>query len=190
MSKVTVLTRLLVPLLLVVAVSCAVSSEHPVSRLEESAPIPEELVGSWYFVEIAGVAVDSDDGSRLSFESDTDGSLKYELTQRGATTQRTASLASVGGRMILSMASDLDDGTWAFASLSLNEAMDELTIAFLAHAAVVRDIRAGAIAGEVYEFDQQELARLTASTAELRGYFASHPEAFADRVAILKRQAG
>lgn len=182
--------RFLLLLLLVISLGCAVSSDHPVSSLEESAPMPEELLGTWHIVEVAGIDVGSDDDSRLSFERDVGGFLTYELTQRGATVKRTASLAAVGGRLILSMPSDLDDGTWGFACLSLDEAMDELRIYFLTHAAVVRGIRAGVVAGEVHDFDQQELAHLTASTAELIAYFRSHPESFADRVAVLRKQAG
>jgi hypothetical protein len=183
------LSLLVLTLLFVVANNCAVSSDHPVSRLEESETVPDRLLGTWKLVEVAGIPAGSDGASQLSFERDASGFLKYTLTERDAAIERNASLATIGGRMILSMPPEVGEESWGLALLSFDEATQELTISFLGHAELVRDIRAGVVAGEVYQFDQRELAHLTASTAELRAYLAVHQASFSDRIAVLNKQA-
>ena len=174
--------------LFALTLSCVVTSDSPVSQLEDSEAIPAYLEGAWDFTEIAGLDAWGLD-SHVTFERVLGGPPRYTLTEGGSTLQRSASVATVGNLTILSLAPDNEEANWSFASISYDEPNQELTIAFLGHAEVVRDIRAGVVAGEVHEFDQQELAHLSASSAELRSYFAAHPDAFSDRIAILKKRS-
>lgn len=179
--------RALLAVFALLTLSCVVTSDSPVSHLEESEAIPAYLDGTWDVIEVAGLDAHDDD-SHITFERVPGGPLRYTLTEGGSTLHRSASLVAVGGLTILSLAPDDEDGDWSFASIVHDEANQELTIAFLGHAEVVRDIRLGHVPGEVYEFDDRELAHLTGSSAELRSYLAAHPEVFSDRIAVLRKR--
>jgi hypothetical protein len=181
--------RWLLPMVVLFAASgCAVTSDHPLSQLEDSESIPGYLLGVWDFVEIAGLDTEGSDGEVI-FGPNADGSIKTVVADGTGTAERSASLATVGNSKILSLAPDEGENHWGFASLSFNEATQKLTIKFLGHAEVVRDIRLGLVAGEVYQFDGADLAHLKASPEQLRTYFGAHGDAFSDRIAVLKKRS-
>lgn len=179
--------RLLQVAVMLAASGCAVSSDHPLLRLDESEPVPEYLLGAWDFVEIVGLNAE-DRPYGMTLDRNVDGSLKILLTEPAGTVETHASLATVGGLKILSIAPREGDETWGFGTIGFDEATQTLTLTFLGHAEVARDIRLGLVAGEIYQFDQEELARLNASPEQLRTYFAAHGEAFNDPVIVLKKR--
>lgn len=172
---------------LLAASGCAVTSDHPVVELADSEPIPEHLLGSWDYVEVAGLNAEDHVGGVL-LDRNADGSLKIVVTDDSGSTESSAALAIVNNLTILSLAPVEGEDHWVFALLSFDEPTQELTVTFLGHAEVIRDIRQGIVPGEAYQFDQHELAHLNASPEQLRTYFAAHPEAFSDRIAVLRKR--
>lgn len=179
--------RLLQLVILLAASGCAVSADHPLALPEDSELIPEYLLSAWDFVEIAGLNAEDKDGGVI-LERNADGSLKILVTETALTVERRASLVTVSDRIILSIVPHEGEEAWGFVSLAFDEGSQKLTLSLLGHLNVVRDIRLGLVAGEVYQFDQQELAHLSASSEQLRAYFAAHGEAFSDRIAVLRKR--
>jgi len=192
MAKAPARTRQTLLLLQVVALfatsGCVVSSSHPLVELADSEPIPEYLLGAWDFAEVAGLSSDNQAGG-VTFDENADGSLRIVVTDESGSFTRSASLTTVGDHRILSLAPIEGEDAWGFSMLSFNETSQELSFWLLRNADVVRDIRLGLVPGEVSEFDQEELAHLNASAEQLRAYFAAHPDAFSDRIAVLKKRS-
>jgi hypothetical protein len=174
--------------LCVLAVSgCTVGSENPLASLAESEAIPEFLLGSWEFVEIARLDAASKPGG-VVVEPAADGSLRILLTENASTTELSASLVTVGSLQVLSIAPQPGEDRWTLAAIAFDEPTQRLTLNLLHHAVVVEDIQLGRVQGEVYPFDEEDLAGLTASPAQLRTYLAAHGEAaFSDRMMILRK---
>ena len=191
MSKAPARTRrtllLLQAVVLLATTGCSVSSDHPLAELADSEPIPEYLLGTWDFAEVAGLNAENQ-GGEVAFDRSADGSLNIVVTDDSGSFARGASLATVNDLRILSLEPVEGETAWGFALLSFNEPSQELTVSLLRHAEVVRDIRVGLIPGEVYQFDQHDQAHLNASPEQLRSYFAAHPGAFSDRIAVLKKR--
>lgn len=180
----------LYPLLLVtvLASSCAVSSEQPLSQLEGSEQVPEHLLGTWDVVELVGLNAE-DREYQYVIERNLDGSMKAVMTEPAGTTEIHGSLATVGNLTIVSLKPQASEERWMLASLVFDETSQELTVNFLSHAEVIQDIRLGRVAGEVFKFDQDELARLTATPEQLRTYFSAHgTAAFSDPVMVMRRR--
>lgn len=192
MSKAPTRIRRTLPLLhaltLLAASGCAVTSDHPLVELADSEPIPVYLLGSWDYVEVAGLNAEGHVGG-VVLDRNSDGSLKIVVTDDSGSNESSASLATVNDRRILSLAPNGVETTWDFALLSFNEPSQELTFTLLGHPEVIRDIRQGLVPGEVYQYDQHELAHLNASPEQLRTYFAAHPDAFSKRIAVLRKRS-
>jgi hypothetical protein len=166
---------------------CGVPSDHPLGPVEGSDPIPEYLVGGWDYIEIAGVDARTKGGG-LVLDRKTDGSLEIAVTENEATSELTASFSVVGNLQILSVRPQEAEDAWVLALINYSEERQELSVSFLGQVEVVRDIRLGLVEGEVYQFDRENLARLTASPGQLREYLSAHEGAFSDRVLKLKKR--
>lgn len=175
--------------LFVLALSgCTVSSRNPLAGLADSEEVPQYLLGSWSFVELATLDAAGKPGG-IDLQAAADGSLRILLTENAGTLALSASLATVGGLQILSIAPQPSEERWMLASLVFDEPTQQLTVNLLHQAVVLEDIQLGRVQGEIYQFDQADMANLTASPEQLRTYIAAHGEAaFSDRMMIVEKQ--
>ena len=177
----------LLPMMLAL-VCCSMSSENPVSSIEESAPIPDYLVGIWHFAEIVGLDA-SEKEAEIVLSRNDDGSLKVTMHEEGEILEWNASLANVGGLTVVSNEPLGFGSTWVIVSVSFDEENQELNILSLSEEDVIEDVRQGIVAGTVEESDERESAALTATSAELRSYLEQHGDRFTVPYAILKKQS-
>jgi len=178
--------RLPMLFVLVAICGCAVTSTNPVTPLEGSDPIPDYLLGTWDYVELASLSAEGKEGE-LDLTRSSDGTLDFVLREQSGTVAGRASFAIVGDLQIVSMPPEGGQGNWAIAALSFDATAQKLTLAFLSHREVVEDIKQGSVQGEVFFFDDQELAHLTASSVQLRAYFVEHGDVFTDRIAVFRK---
>lgn len=170
----------------VVMCGCIVTSSSPVASLEDSDPIPDYLLGSWDYVELASLSAEGKEGG-LDLTRNSDGTLGFVLRDQSGALEGRASFAIVGDLQIVSIPAEGEQGDWTIAALSFDGTAQELTVAYLGHREVAEDIKEGSVQGEVYFFDDREMAHLTASSDELRAYFAEHGDVFSDRIAVFRK---
>jgi len=182
----------LIGLQLVVLVVCcgcpALSSIHPASQLAQSESIPEYLLGTWDVLEFLGISGEEVATREVVISRGPDGSLTFSFTQGAASVEGTASLATLQGETILSILSGGPEESWLLARLSFDEEQQVLEVTSLSHPEVVRDIDLGLVEGEVFRFHASELAKLTASTDELRAYLSAHQDIFGENLIVLRKR--
>lgn len=164
--------------------ACVVTSTQPVSELAASAPVSESWLGAWQAETILGEVPART--TTLEVESNADGSVQITLRDGDRAVVQNASLADLGGSTIASVRSD--DGSWLLLKLVVNADATRLTVLALDADVVRADIEQGVIAGTVEGFDANHLLiGLTATSANLRSYLATHGAAFGPELAVLNK---
>lgn len=172
---------------LIIVSACGVASDHPLADLEASEPIPGYLLGAWDYAEVAGLNAEGQEGG-VVFDQNANGSLRILVTERASTVEYNASLVTIGNLTILSMKPQEGEEAWLLASLAFDESAERLAVSVLGHTEVIRDVRLGIVEGEVSQFDQRERGQLSASSQQLRSYFAAHSDVWSNTIAVLRKR--